>query len=163
MYQTSLKILAVRPLPSLIDRPGTDSTDSKKPLACASSKSAWLRYLKFCGKRGAGSRAAFRAIRSPDQVRIVLEAPAKAFARRLAGGPDVPHVQTGERRGPRYRGSGKTSSSGRTRTYNPSVNSRRLRPGVPLLSTECRGLRSSKWSPFGARLDQILDQAAAGR
>jgi hypothetical protein len=49
------------------------------------------------------------------------------------------------------------------RIYNLSVNSRRLRPGVPLLSTECRGLQCSKWSPFGARLDQILDQATAGQ
>ena len=51
----------------------------------------------------------------------------------------------------------------RNRTDNPSIKSRRLRPGVPLSSTEYRGQFGPKWSPFGARLDQILDQAAANR
>ena len=51
----------------------------------------------------------------------------------------------------------------RNRTHNLLVKSRRLRPGVPLLSMDYRGLQCPKRSPFGARLDQILDQAAAVR
>jgi hypothetical protein len=46
---------------------------------------------------------------------------------------------------------------------NRSVKSRRLGPGAPLFSTEYRGQFGPKWSPFGARLNQILDQAAASR
>jgi hypothetical protein len=41
--------------------------------------------------------------------------------------------------------------------------SRRVRAGVSLLSAEYRGIQCLKWSPFGARLDQILDQAAGNR
>jgi hypothetical protein len=38
-----------------------------------------------------------------------------------------------------------------------------LRPGVSLFSREYRGQFGPKWSPFGARLSQILSQAAASR
>jgi hypothetical protein len=48
-------------------------------------------------------------------------------------------------------------SSGRNRTYNPSVNSRRVSVGVRMFSTEYRGAKRREWSLFGAQLDQILD------
>ncbi len=49
-------------------------------------------------------------------------------------------------------------SSGRTRTYNPSVNSRGLSPGAYVFSTEYRGLIWTDRSLCGAQLDQGLDQ-----
>jgi hypothetical protein len=42
-------------------------------------------------------------------------------------------------------------------TYNPSVNSRMLRLGVHMLSTEYRGAKRNNRSLLGAQLDQILD------
>ena len=45
-------------------------------------------------------------------------------------------------------------SSGRTRTYNPSVNSAVVRRGVRMLSTEYRGAERTIWSRFGAQFGE---------
>ena len=54
-------------------------------------------------------------------------------------------------------------SSGRTRTYNPSVNSAVVRLGVRMLSTEYRGDERTIWSLFGAQFGEEFGEAISIR
>jgi len=45
-------------------------------------------------------------------------------------------------------------SSGRTRTYNPSVNRGIVKPGKPMISKEYGGAKGTIWSLFGAQFGE---------
>ncbi len=54
-------------------------------------------------------------------------------------------------------------SSGRTQTYNPSVNSAVVRLGVRMLSTEYRGAERTIWSLFGAQFGEEFGETISIR